>query len=242
MPEGRVLQVWRWPVKSMAGERVRSTRVDARGAGGDRTHAVLHHHKGEWKPLTAREAPRLLAWRAAYPFAPDAGLHPEQPPYATVTAPGDEHSYGWDDPRLRTALTEDLGRPVRLRRDVAGIQDLERSLLITTDATHAALAAELGTDLDLRRFRPNLHLGLDAPAWAEHGWEGATVRFAGGVVLRLLHACVRCAIPTRDPTTQEKWPQLLRHLDAEHQTLFGINARVLQAGRIAADEQVEISL
>jgi uncharacterized protein len=240
MPEGRVLQLWRWPVKSMAGERVRSTRVDGRGAGGDRTHAVLHHHKGEWKPLTAREAPRLLAWRAAYPFAPDAGLHPERPPYALVTAPDRERTYNWDDPRLRTALSEDLGRDVRLRRDAAGIQDLERSLLITTEATRAALAHELGTELDLRRFRTNLHVELDAPAWAEHEWEGGTVRFAGGVVLRLLHPCVRCAIPTRDPETQRKWPELLRHLDARHATLFGMNARVLQAGRIAVGETLQI--
>jgi uncharacterized protein len=242
MPEGRVMQVWRWPVKSMAGERVRSTRVDARGAGGDRTHAVLHHHKGEWKPLTAREAPRLLAWRAAYPFAPDAGLQPEQPPFAMVTAPSGARSYSWNDPRLRRALSEDLGRDVQLRRDVAGIQDLERSLLITTESTRAALAEELGIELDLRRFRTNLHLELDAPAWAEHEWEGATVRFAGGVVLRLLHACVRCAIPTRDPETQQKWPELLRHLDAHHQTLFGVNARVMQAGRIAVGEAVEITV
>jgi uncharacterized protein len=241
MAEGRVLQVWRWPVKSMSGERVRSMRVDARGAGGDRTHAVMHEHRGEWKPLTAREAPRLLAWRAAYPFAPDAGLQPERPPYAMVTAPGSGHSYSWDDPRLRTALTEDLGRTVRLRRDLAGIQDLERSLLITTEATRAALAEELGTELDLRRFRTNLHLDLDAPAWAEHDWEGATARFSGGVVVRLLHACVRCAIPTRDPDTQDKWPELLRHLDARHGTLFGMNARVLQAGRIAAHETLRIS-
>jgi uncharacterized protein len=239
--QGRVLQLWRWPVKSMAGERLRSVRVDPRGAGGDRTHAVLHHHKGEWKPLTAREAPRLLAWSAAYPFAPDAGLRPERPPYALVTDPEREHSYSWDDPRLRDALTEDLGRPVRLRRDVAGIQDLERSLLITTEATRAALAQELGTELDLRRFRPNLHLELDAPAWAEHAWEGGTLRLAGGVVLRLLHPCVRCAIPTRDPVTQRKWPELLRHLDARHGTLFGINARVLQAGRIAVAEPVEVA-
>ena len=199
MHEGRVSEVWRWPVKSMAGERVESTRVDARGAGGDRTHAVLHEHKGEWKPLTAREAPRLLAWCASYPFARDAGLRPDAPPYANVTAPGGEHSYMWDDPRLRTALAGDLDRPVRLHRDVAGIQDLERSLLLTTEATRAALTAELGTELDLRRFRPNLHLELDAPAWAEHAWDGRTVRFEGGVVLRLLHPCVRCAIPTRDP-------------------------------------------
>ena len=242
MPDGHVLQVWRWPVKSMAGERVRSTRVDRRGAGGDRSHAVLHEHKGEWKPLTAREAPRLLAWRASYPFAADAGLDPERPPYALVSAPDREHIYRWDDPRLRTALADDLGRPVRLRRDIAGIQDLERSLLITVEATRAALAEELEAQLDLRRFRPNLHLDLDAPAWAERDWEGATVRFAGGVVLRLLHPCVRCAIPTRHPDTQAKWPELLRHLDAHHQTLFGINARVVQAGRIAASETLEVEM
>jgi uncharacterized protein YcbX len=140
MTEGRVLQVWRWPVKSMAGEPVRAIRVDARGAGGDRSHAVLHEHKGEWKPLTAREAPRLLAWRAAYPFAPDGGLDPERPPYAVVVAPGGEHAYTWNDPRLRVALSHDLGREVRLHRDVAGIQDLPRSLLITSEATRAALS------------------------------------------------------------------------------------------------------
>ena len=107
-----MLELWRWPVKSMAGERLRSLRVDARGAGGDRTHAVLHEHKGEWKPLTAREAPRLLAWNAAYPFAPDAGLRPEDPPLAHVTTPDREHTFTWTDPRLRHALTDDLGRPV----------------------------------------------------------------------------------------------------------------------------------
>ena len=237
-----VAAMWRWPVKSMAGERLRSVRVDPRGAGGDRTHAVLHEHKGVWKPLTAREAPRLLAWRAAYPFAPDAGLHPEDPPYAHVTSPDGEHTYTWDDPRLVRALADDLDRAVRLHRDVAGIQDLERSLLVTTGASHAALAAELATDVDRRRFRTNLHLELDAPAWEEQRWQGATVRFAGGVVLRLLHPCIRCAIPTRDPDTQAKWPELLRHLAASHGTIFGINARVLQSGRIAAGETVGIRL
>ncbi|MET0817743.1 MAG: MOSC N-terminal beta barrel domain-containing protein [Solirubrobacteraceae bacterium] len=235
MPEGRVAEMWRWPVKSMGGEEVRSFRLDERGVGGDRTHAVIHHHKGEWKPLTAREAPRLLAWHASYPFAPDAGLRPDDPPHAQVTGP-DGRSWRWGDPRLRNALAEDLGRDVRLRRDLAGIQDLERSVLVTTEATRAALADELGTPIDLRRFRTNVHLELDAEPWAEHGWEGGTLRLSGGVVLRLLHACVRCAIPTRDPVTTAKWPELLRHLDARHETLFGINARVVQSGRIAVGE------
>ena len=230
-----MVELRRWPVKSMAGERVRATRMDERGFGGDRTHAVLHEHKGEWKPLTAREAPRLLAWSASYPFAQDAGLRPDDPPLAQVAGP-DGHSYRWGDPRLRTALADDLGRNVRLRRDVAGIQDLERSVLVTTAATHAALEEELGTPVDMRRFRTNVQLALDAPAWAELDWEGRELTLGAGVLLRFLHPCKRCAIPTRDPESQVKWAGLLRHLDSHHSTVFGINARVLRSGRVAVGD------
>ena len=239
MPEGRVTELWRWPVKSMAGERVDALRVDDRGAGGDRTHAVLHEHKGEWRPLTARESPRLLAWRADYP-EPGARLDPAAPPVARLTAP-DGRVADWDDERLADVLAGDLGRPVRLRRDLAGIQDLGRSLLITVEATRVALGEELETELDLRRFRPNVHLVLDAEPWAEHGWEGGRIEFAGGVVEDFLHPRERCAIPTRDPATQRKWPVLLRHLAARHETLFGINARVTTPGRIADGEAVRLA-
>jgi uncharacterized protein YcbX len=239
MTTGKIAQLWRWPVKSMAGERVQGMRLDGRGAGGDRTHAVLHEHKGEIKPLTAREAPQLLAWQARYPFNVDGALDPARPPYAIVTGP-DGRSFRWGDPQLRHALNADLGRPVKLRRDLAGMQDLGRSLLITTDATLQALGEELGGPIDLRRFRPNLHLELDAPGWAELDWEGRELVFAGGVRLQVLHPCVRCAIPTRDPDTQVKWPQLLKHLNAAHDQCFGINARVVTGGRIGAGVAVEL--
>jgi uncharacterized protein YcbX len=237
---GTVAQLWRWPVKSMAGERVQALRVDGRGAGGDRTHAVMHEHKGQRKPLTAREAPRLLAWHAAYPFNKDGGLDPARPPFAIVTTPDGRRSYRWGDPRLRSALAADLGRPVDLKRDVDGIQDAPRTLLVTFDASLRGLGDELHGAVDLRRFRSNLHLDMDAPGWAELDWEGAELAFAGGVRLRLLHPCERCAIPTRHPDTQMKWPGLLRHLAATHDQCFGINARVMTAGRIGAGEAVEL--
>jgi MOSC domain-containing protein len=236
---GTVAQLWRWPVKSMAGERVQALRVDGRGAGGDRSHAVLHEHKGQIKPLTAREAPRLLAWQARYPFNRNGGLDPARPPFAVVTAP-DGRAFRWGDPRLRHALIADLGRPVELQRDIQGIQDLPRTLLITSEATLQALGHELHGPVDLRRFRPNLHLNLDVPGWAELGWEGHELHFAGGVRLRLLQPCERCAIPTRHPDTQIKWPYLLRHLTDSHQQCFGINARVVAGGRIAEGEAVEL--
>jgi uncharacterized protein YcbX len=236
---GTVLELWRWPVKSMAGERVNALRVDGRGAGGDRTHAVMHEHKGERKPLTAREAPRLLAWHARYPFNVGGGIDPARPPFAIVTAP-DSRSFRWGDPRLRHALQDDLGREIDLVREVAGMQDLSRTLLITTEASLRALGEELGGPVDLRRFRPNVHLDLDAPGWDELAWEGCELAFAGGVRLRLLHPCERCAIPTRHPDTQVKWPGLLRHLHQTHDQNFGLNARVITGGRIGAGEAVHL--
>ena len=96
--------------------------------------------------------------------------------------------------------------------------------------------------MDLRRFRTNLHLDIDVPAWSELALEGGDLAFEGGVRLRLLHPCERCAIPTRHPDTQVKWPGLLRHLNAEHQQAFGINARVVTNGRVAVGEAVELQV
>ena len=240
MPTGSVSRLWRWPVKSMAGEELRALSVGPRGVGGDRTHAVLHEHKGAWRPLTAREAPRLLAWRAAYPFNLDAGLDPASPPHAIVSEPDGNHSWRWGDPRLRSALERDLGRPLRLERDLGGIPDVPGTVLVTVAASLAALTSELGTEVDARRFRPNLHLELDAEPWAEAGWAGAEIELEGGVRLRVDGPCERCAIPTRDPDTQQKWPELLKHLTAEHDQDFGLLARVVVPGRVHAGGQVRI--
>lgn len=232
---GAVLELHRWPVKSMAGQPVGALAIDGRGAGGDRTHAVFDRFKDAPRRLTARQAPRLLAWSASYD---GADVDPADPPLPMLTAPDGER-YVWDDPRLPGALAADLGREVALHRDPAGQQDLQRSLLVTTRATLKSVQRELGRPLDLRRFRTNVHVELDAPAHAELGWEGRRLR-VGDAELELLHPCERCVIPTRDPDTQEKWAELLRWLTREHGGLFGINARPLGPARIASGDRVEL--
>jgi uncharacterized protein YcbX len=76
-------------------------------------------------------------------------------------------------------------------------------------------------------------------AYAEERWEGRRLR-VGDTVLELLHPCVRCVIPTRDPDTTEKHADLLRWLTRERAGLFGINARAADAGRIALGDPVEL--
>ena len=238
MARGTVVSLHRWPVKSFAGEPVGALRVDGRGAGGDRTHALFDEFKGHARQLTVRQVPRMLRWAAAYPGVDDHAIDPADPPRPLLTAP-DGRSFAWDDPGLPDALEADLGRPVTLVRDLAGQQDLGRSLLITTEASLRAVEAALGVPLDLRRFRPNVHVALDAPAYAEEAWQGRRLR-VGETELELLHPCERCVIPTRDPGTTERLPELLRWLARERRSLFGINARAHGPGTLRTGDAVTL--
>jgi uncharacterized protein YcbX len=235
---GSVVSLHRWPVKSLAGEPAEALRVDPRGVAGDRAHAVYDTHRGVPRRLTVRQAPGMLRWAAGYDGAPGDALGPGDVPLPDVTAP-DGARYRWDDPDLPAALADDLGRAVTLRRDLSLMQDLGNSVLITVGATLDAAAAALERPLDLRRFRTNIHVELDAGAYAEEGWEGRRLR-VGAVELQLLHPCVRCVIPTRDPDTTAKDAEILRWLARERAGLFGINARVRGDGRIAVGDQVEL--
>jgi uncharacterized protein YcbX len=96
-----------------------------------------------------------------------------------------------------------------------------------------------GRPLERRRWRTNVHVELDAPAFAEHGWEGGRLH-VGDVVLRLLHPCKRCTIPTWAPGGRERTPELLTWFHREHAGRFGINARVEVPGVLRADAEVRV--
>ncbi|HEX7149683.1 MAG TPA: MOSC domain-containing protein [Actinomycetota bacterium] len=230
----------RWPVKSLGGEALGAARLDWRGLGGDRAYALLDQREGrDGRWLTVRQAPGMLAWSAAYPEAPDERLDPADPPPPTLCAP-DGRVWGWDDPGLDRALADDLGLAVRRHRDLGGQQDLRASVLVTTEASRLAVAGALGRPLELRRFRTNLHLELDAPPFAEQRWEGGRLQ-VGEVTLELLNPCARCVIPTRDPDDLSRWPELLRWLHRRNGGLFGVNARVVAAGRVRAGDPVAVT-
>jgi hypothetical protein len=176
---GTVRELWRWPVRGMMGERLMSLRVDTRGVGGDRTHAVLGP---EDEPLSARDPHALEAWRAAYPFNIGANVDPGAPPHALVTSPA-QRTYVWNDPRLRAALETELGHPVRLARELAGQQLVARTIVITWGEADPTLA------------RANLHLDLDAGLDPET--EAGTLDFAGGVRMRILRPSPRGGLYVR---------------------------------------------
>ncbi|MET8141065.1 MOSC N-terminal beta barrel domain-containing protein [Sphaerisporangium sp. NPDC005288] len=243
MYRGRIGGLYRWPVKSLRGERVAAALLDARGMAGDRAYALVDERpERAGTRLTVRQIPRMLDWEAAYPATCDGSPEPPGPP-VLYSASG--AAWAWDDPGLPAALADALEMPVSLRA-ADGQQDRGPTLLVTFEASRHALEVEMGAPVEIERFRPNLHLELDAPAFAEESFSGAVAIAVGDVVLgttgRHTGPCVRCAVPSWDPHGRERWPELQKHLISGHDNTFGLIMRVVRPGAVQVGDPVTVSL
>jgi uncharacterized protein YcbX len=179
----------------------------------------------------------MLRWGARYDAPVDGTV-----PAPVLTAPdGSEHR--WGDAGLDERLSEALGRDVALVSGDGGMQDVDATVLVTVESTRARLEDELGRPVDIRRFRPNIHIALDAEPFAELGWEGRRMRIgddAGGAEFELLAPCVRCTIVSRDPDTAEAVPRVLTHIVRNHDASFGIYGRPLTRATIRVGDPVRL--
>lgn len=105
---GRVKEVWRYPLKSMAGERLEAASVGARGLWGDRGWALRDEEAGEIRGAKISPALMLCAARYREEPAPEGA-----PPHADITLP-DGAETSTDDPKVNGLLSELLGRRVTL--------------------------------------------------------------------------------------------------------------------------------
>jgi len=106
-----VTQLWRFPVKSMGGTAVDEVRIDRRGMHADRLWAVRDVEKSA--TVSARRVPVLLGCSARYAAEPHEAAGPGNVPAVVVTFP-DGSELPSDDPAVHDALTELVGREMRL--------------------------------------------------------------------------------------------------------------------------------
>jgi uncharacterized protein YcbX len=104
---GTVKEIWRYPVKSMAGERMQRASVGALGINGDRGWAIRDEKAGEFR--NARKLPALLHCVAVYLREPSAG---DVPPVQITTPDG--ATFRSDSAEANARLSELLGRPVSI--------------------------------------------------------------------------------------------------------------------------------
>jgi MOSC domain-containing protein len=220
-----VVEVWRYPVKSMAGERLGSCAVREKGLEGDRRWALVDGSTNRaGKLLTIRQDEHLMTYRARF-----AGRTVE-----VVTPRGEVQ--GLDD-RIMSHLAAETSRPLTLR-ELEGANFDDSPVLIVNLATVAAFGVQAGMPVDHRRFRANFYFDGLAPE-EEIAWLGRRVQ-VGQAELEVVKRCDRCVVITRDPETTITTPALLRVLTETQETCMGMYCQVTRPGRVAVGDPVHV--
>ncbi len=208
----RIAEVWRYPVKSMAGERLDVAELSWQGIAGDRRWAFVRpgrlHTGFPW--LTIRQQPSLHHYRPAL-------VEPDRPDRSAVRVQDPEgHVYAVDDP----ALAAQLGEGVWALKHDRGTFDASPVSMLTRQSL-AALGGRAGTDVDARRFRPNLVLDASGSEdFPESGWLGRLLRI-GTAVVRVDQPIERCALVNVDPDSLVRNANVLRTIAQQRELDFG---------------------
>lgn len=226
---GRVVGLWRYPVKSMAGEALPETEVSWFGFAGDRRWAFVRSGvvQSGFPWFTLRERADMAHYRPSVldPARPDQS--------ATVVDTPAGVRFDVTDP----ALAGELGPGVRVIKQDRGIFDTFPISLITT-ATIADLGDLVGGQLEISRFRPNILVEVaDRSPFPEDAWVGSVLRI-GGLRLRVDKRDGRCLVVTIDPETTERNPAILRTIAQERQGCLGVYGSTVEPGRIAVGDTV----
>ncbi len=232
---GRVVALWRYPVKSMAAEELDGTDVSWHGLAGDRRWAFVRDGqvRSGFPWLTIRERPELAHYlpRFTEPGRPDAS------PTLVRTPSGGDLDVA--DP----ALAAELGPGVRVIKQNRGVFDTMPLSLLTTQ-TLAGLGRLVGPDLvgtglAAGRFRPNLLVDASGRDFPEDAWVGRVLRI-GGLRMRVDQRDQRCVMVTIDPVTLRRNPAILRAIARERDARLGVYGSAVEPGRVAVGDPVEL--
>jgi uncharacterized protein len=207
-----VAGLWRYPVKTLAGEPLPAAAIGVNGISGDRGIRVV----GPEGVRTSRRHYRLL------------GLHGTLSPQGSPLINGQP----WESPQALALVKRAAGDDAWLEGADAEERFDILPLLVATDGAVAAFGR------DVRRLRPNILIG-GVDGLGEREWPGAELHI-GSVVVRLDSLRNRCPMTTVDPDTLERDPEVLRDIGRRFGGRLALNADVAHPGTIAIGARVSL--
>ena len=246
MELGRISAIFRYPVKSMAGQSMDVARLTFHGIEGDRRFAFRRlNDKSGFPWLSASKLPELLLYK---PFGVDS-KSTEQLPTHVRSPDGKEYDLRSDE--LREEVSNRLGSDVELMNLRHGIFD-EASISVISLGTVQGVERESGRELDLRRFRPNVVIETgSAEPLEEDRWVGRTVMFgegnSGAAPLAAIGAAIgvtmrdeRCVMVNFDPDTAERDSEVMKTIVRINQNCAGVYGTVIRAGELRLGQIVSL--
>ena len=244
MELGRISAIFRYPVKSMAGELLDVARLGWHGIEGDRRLAFRRlNDKSSFPWLTASKLPQLLLYK---PFGLDNTA--ELLPTHVRTPDGKEYELRSDE--LREEVSSRYGSEVELMNLKHGIFDEACISVISLGTVHSvARESGRGVDLcDLRRFRPNVVIETNnTEPFAEDKWVGRTLMFGEGNSGPVPMAAIgitmreeRCVMVNFDPDTAERDSEVMKAVVRMNENFAGVYGTVVRAGELRVGQVVTL--
>ena len=207
-----VAGLWRYPVKTLAGERLSTASIGPAGVSGDR----LVHIRGPEGVRTSRLHYRLLGLRGT--------TGPDHRPLV--------NGYPWDSPDALALVKAAAGDDAWLEESRGAERFDVLPLLVATDGAVAVFGR------DVRRLRPNILIG-GVEDLAERSWPGAELHI-GDLVVQLDSLRARCPMTTVDPDTLQRDPEVLRDIGRRFGGRLALNADVAKSGTVRVDDGVRL--
>lgn len=206
-----VTHLWRYPVKSMAGETLSRATLGSLGIVGDRIVQVVDRRG---RVATSRTHPRLL------------GLD------ATLGEDGEPRVDGlpWSSSEVAAQIEDIVGPGARLLRDESAERFDVLPLLVATDGAIAAFGH------DFRRLRPNLVIG-GVEGMGEREWEGRCLK-VGPVRIGIQDLRGRCIMTSYDPDTQVQDKEITQSIYRRFGGKLALNCFIIEGGEIAVGDEV----
>lgn len=233
---GQVEAIFRYPVKSMGGERLEAAELGWHGIEGDRRLAFRRiDDRGGFPWLTASKLPDLLRFT---PRRGEAAAQSDLPTHIR-TPEGEEMLVFGED--LAADVGRRYGAPVQMMQLKHGIFD-EASISVIASVTVHEIGRLAGLSLDVRRFRPNIVVrSLRPTPFQEDDWLGGVLSFGEGDRAPAIAVTLRderCSMVNLDPDTASPAPEVMKAVVRANQNHAGIYAAVTRTGRLEVGQTI----
>ena len=207
----KITELWRYPVKTMAGEQLQRIDVGPLGIAGDR---VVHVQDARGRVVTSRSHPRFLSHHGSVGLN-GAVLVDHRP---------------WDRPDVAADVVAIAGPGATLVRDEGPERFDVLPLLVATDGAIAAFGH------DARRLRPNIVIG-GVEGLIAGEWPGSCLRI-GRVLIGVQDLRLRCIMTSYDPDTLVQDKDITRSIYRRFDGKLALNCFVIESGEIAVGDEV----
>ena len=263
---GKVVSIWRYPVKSMIGEELNSSYVTERGLIGDRVYALIDQQTG--KVASAKNPGKwgkLFDFHAAFIDSPQTA---ENIPPVRITLPDGGQIFS-NHGEIDRTLSKILSREVSVMNsilekpsyeeywpDIDGLAQRETVTdeamppqtffdiavihLLTTSTIDRLRELYPEGRFEVRRFRPNIVVesASEEKEFIENSWVNRKLRIGEEIELKVIGPCTRCVMTTLPQGDLPKDLGILRTVAKYNQVHAGVYASVHRGGTIHRGDNI----